>query len=261
MLASTFKTLLATLTISIFSFIGIFTVSLNENKLHKILLILVAYSAGTILGAALFDLLPEAVELVDEHLVFPIIAFGFIFFLLLERFLYWYHGHGHTHEIDKTARVREDIPTKSFAYLNLIGDFIHNFIDGMIIAAGFVNGVGIGITTSIAVAFHELPQEMGDYGILVYAGIQKKRALILNYAAAFSIVLGGLFGSFFLGMIEALSGWMIAFSAGAFIFLSASELIPEMHEEQNRWKNLMQIFVLILGVLTIYSLGIIFPHE
>jgi zinc and cadmium transporter len=258
MLASTLQTFLATLIISIFSLIGIFTISLNEKKLHKILLILVAYSAGTILGAALFDLLPEAVELVDEQLVFPIIAFGFVFFLLLERFLYWYHGHGHVHEIGKTV---EGGPTKSFAYLNLIGDFIHNFIDGMIIAAGFVNGLGIGITTSIAVAFHELPQEMGDYGILVYAGFQRRKALVLNFAAAFSIVLGGLFGSFFLGVIESLGGWMVAFSTGAFIFLSASELIPEMHEEQDRWKNLVQIFVLLLGMLTIYSLGIIFPHE
>jgi len=253
MLQSTLYTLIATFLVSLSSFIGIFTISLNERALHKILTILVAYSAGTILGAALFDLLPEAVELVDEALVYPIIAFGFVFFLLLERTLYWYHGHGHE---------MEDEPiTKDFAYLNLIGDFIHNFIDGMIIAASFTNSVTLGVASAIAVVFHELPQEMGDYGILVYAGIERRRALLLNSLAAVSVVVGGIFGSFFIGMVENLEGYMVAFSAGAFIFLSAGELIPEMHEENDRGKALIQLFVLVLGMLTIYMLGILFPHE
>ena len=219
---------------------------------------LVAFSAGTILGAALFDLLPEAVELVDEHLVYPIIAFGFVLFLLLERILYWYHGHGHLHEMEH-IEIKET--TKGFAYLNLVGDFIHNFIDGMIIAASFINGVTVGVAASIAVAFHELPQEMGDYGILVYAGIDKRRALWYNFAAALSIVVGGVFGSFFIAMVEELSGWMIAFSAGAFLFLSASELIPEINDENDWKKSLVYIFFLLLGMFTIYSLGFIFPHE
>ena len=152
MLQSTLYTLVATILVSLSSFIGIFTISLNEKTLHKVLTILVAYSAGTILGAALFDLLPEAVELVDEALVYPIIAFGFVFFLLLERTLYWYHGHGHGHELE------DEGITKEFAYLNLLGDFIHNFIDGMIIAASFTNSVTVGVSAAIAVMFHELPQ-------------------------------------------------------------------------------------------------------
>ena len=103
MLQSTLYTLVATFLVSLSSFIGIFTISLNEKTLHKVLIILVAYSAGTILGAALFDLLPEAVELVDTTLVYPIIAFGFVFFLLLERTLYWYHGHGHVHVDERSS--------------------------------------------------------------------------------------------------------------------------------------------------------------
>lgn len=256
MLQSTIFTIVATILVSLSSFIGIFTISLNEKTLHRILTFLVAYSAGTILGAALFDLLPEAVELVDESIVYPIIAFGFLVFLLLERTLYWYHGHGHGHE----EELKEGV-TKEFAYLNLIGDFIHNFIDGMIIAASFVNSVTVGIAAAIAVAFHELPQEMGDYGILVYAGIERRRALTLNFMAAASVIVGGIFGSYFLEMVENLEGYMVAFSAGAFIFLAASELIPEMHEEHDRKRALIQLVVLILGMLTIYSLGFIFPHE
>lgn len=258
MLSSIHNTILATLMISGLSLIGIFTLSLHQDMLHKILMVLVAYSAGTILGAALFDLLPEAIEIVDEHLVFPIVAGGFIFFLLLERFLYWYHGHGHMHEIENEI---EEGSIGNFAYLNLIGDFIHNFIDGMIIASAFVSGLGVGVAASIAVALHELPQEMGDYGILIYSGIEKRKALVLNFIAALSVVVGGVFGSFFIELVEPLSGWMLAFSAGAFIFLSAGELIPEMHEEKDRWKNLLQILVLLLGMFTIFSLGIILPHE
>lgn len=257
MLQSTVNTIVATLGISLLSLIGIVTLSIKQDTLHKILMILVAYSAGTILGAALFDLLPEAVELVDEALVFPLIASGFVFFLMLERMIYWYHGHGHVHEFENSI----DAPTEGFAYLNLIGDFIHNFIDGMIIAAGFANSFSVGLASAIAVAFHELPQEMGDFGILVYAGIERRKAVIYNFAAALSVVVGGVFGSFFITVVEELSGWMIAFSAGAFIFLSASELIPEMHEENDRGKAVIQLFVLLLGMASIYALGLVFHHE
>lgn len=195
-------------------------------------------------------------ELVDESQVYPIIAFGFVFFLLLERTIYWYHGHGHEHEFGEEEKEN----TKSFAYLNLIGDFIHNFIDGMIIAASFVNSVTVGVAATIAVIFHELPQEMGDYGILVYAGFDRKRALLLNAGAAMSVVVGGIFGSIFLNAIENLEGYMVAFSAGAFLFLSASELIPEMNKERDRGRALLQLIVLILGMATIYALGIVFHH-
>lgn len=255
MLPSTLHTILATVAISLTAFIGFFTLSLNEETLHRILFVLLAYSAGTILGAALFDLLPEAVELVDEHLVYPIIAAGFVFFLFLERVIYWYHGHGHEY-----GGSGEKV-TKGFAYLNLVGDFIHNFIDGMIIAAAFVNGFVLGLTTAIAVLFHELPQEMGDYGILVYAGVERRRALALNFLAAVSVILGGVFGSMFISMVEELGGWMVAFSAGAFLFLSASELIPEMLKEGDGRRAVVQLAILVLGMLTIYSLGLVFPHE
>jgi zinc and cadmium transporter len=204
--------------------------------------------------------MPEAVELVDQELVFPIIAFGFVFFLFMERGLYWYHGHGHTHEFPVEGHEDTHEATKGFAYLNLVGDFVHNFIDGMIIAASFINGLEVGIASTIAIAFHELPQEMGDYGILVYAGFERKKALIYNFIAALSTVLGGFVGSYFIGMVQDLSGWMVAFSAGAFLFLSASELIPEIHDENNWKKSLIQVIFLIVGMFIVYSLGYIFPE-
>jgi len=131
----------------------------------------------------------------------------------------------------------------------------------MIIAAAFINSFTVGLAAAIAVAFHELPQEMGDYGILVYAGVHRRRALIYNFIAALSVVFGGVFGSFFIGSIENLAGYMIAFSAGAFLFLSASELIPEMWEDHDVKKTIIQMGILFLGMILMFSLGLVFHHE
>jgi len=250
--------LIATVGISLLSLIGIFTLSMNESLLHRILNILISFSAGTILGASLFDLLPEAIESVPEHSVFLYIATGFVTFFFLERLIYWYHGSGHLHELDDAS---SDGSIMGFAYLNLTGDFIHNFIDGMIIAAAFTVNLEVGIVTSIAVAFHELPQEMGDFGILVYAGFSRRLSLIYNFIAASSVVWGAFLGSIFLSRIEDLSGILIAFSAGAFLFLSASELIPEMSKERDTFKALIQMTVFLTGLLLILGLGLIFHHE
>jgi zinc and cadmium transporter len=250
--------LLATLIVSFFSLSGILALSLREDTLHKILFFLIAFSAGTILGAALFDLLPEAIEHLEESIVFLYIAGGFVAFYFLERFIYWYHGHGH-HEA--LREISEEQGTKGFAYLNVIGDGIHNFIDGMIIAASFNADFSVGLATTIAVIFHELPQEMGDYGVLVYAGFNRARALLLNFGAALSVVLGGLFAIFFLEAVEALSGTLIAFSAGAFLYLSASELVPELQKEEDFWKSLAQFGIFLLGLIVIWYLGTIFHHE
>ena len=258
MVSTQITIILATLIISLFSLSGMSTLSLREKTLHSILFFLIAFSAGTILGAALFDLLPEAVELVDESVVFIYIASGYVIFFVLERFIYWYHGHGHAEDIESMEDERT--MTKDFAYLNLLGDGIHNFIDGMIIAASFTVGIHVGIATTIAVIFHELPQEMGDYGILIYAGFDKTRALILNFAASLSVVLGGLFAVFYLEAVDALSGFLIAFSAGAFLYLAASELIPELQEEKDFSRSLMQFVAFLLGLAVIWYLGIVF-HE
>ena len=250
--------ILATFIVSLFSLSGIFALSLNEERLHSVLFFLIAFSAGTIFGASLFDLLPEAVELVDEHLVSTYIALGFVASFFLERFIYWYHGHGHSEDI---KIIREKTETSTFAYLNVLGDGIHNFLDGMIIAASFSVGYQVGVASTIAVIFHELPQEMGDYGILIYSGFEKVKALALNFVAALTVVVGGIFASFFLEAVDTLSGFLIAFSAGAFLYLSAAELIPEMKKEDEFWRSLIQFVVFLIGMAVIYSLGFIFPHE
>ena len=254
-LSNILNIVIATSVVSLFSFVGIYAISLKEKTLHDILLILVAFSAGTILGAAFFDLLPEAIELVEESVVFIYITVGFLFFFILERFIYWYHGHPHG---DDVARVRT--VSKSFGYLNLIGDGIHNFVDGMVIAASFLIGFSVGLAATVAVIFHEFPQEMGDYGILVYAGFKRSRALLLNFIVALAVVLGGISAVFFIEAVEALSGLLIALSAGGFIYLAASELIPELHKETSFKKSVVQFVMFILGIVLIWYLGVIFPE-
>jgi zinc and cadmium transporter len=252
------NTIIAAFVVSLLSLIGIFALSLKEKTLHNALLILVAFSAGSILGVAYFDLLPEAVELVEDPIVFVYITFGFIMFFFLERFIYWYHGHGH--EADITTEAANKALMRIFAFLNLLGDGIHNFIDGMVIAASFFAGFPVGLAATVAVIFHELPQEMGDYGILVYAGFKRSRALLLNFVVALTVVLGGISGAFFMGMIEALSGLLIALSVGGFIYLAASELIPEMQKEKSFKKSAVQFFMFILGIFLIWLLGLVFPE-
>jgi len=218
--------LAATGLISLISLSGIYALSLSEKTLHKVLFVVVGFSAGSILGAVYFDLLPEAVELVGE-LAFVYIALGFISFFFLERFLYWYHGHGH----------REDV-----------------------IAASFLASPAVGLAATIAVIFHELPQEMGDYGILIYGGFKRRRALVLNFAVALTVVLGGGTALFLIGSVEALSGVLIALAAGGFIYLGASELVPELHEEKTLVRSVVQFVAFLLGMALIWSLGIIFPE-
>jgi len=244
-LSSLVNIITATVITSLFSFVGIYALSLKEDTLHKILLVLVAFSAGSILGAAYFDLLPEAIELVEES-------------FFLERFIYWYHGH--PHQADITAEIADRATTEGFAYLNLIGDGVHNFIDGMIIAASFLVGFPVGLAATAAVIFHELPQEMGDYGILVYAGFKRGKALLLNFLVALAVVVGGISAISFIEAVEALSGLLIAFSAGGFIYLAASELIPELHKEKSLKKSAVQFAVFILGISLIWALGVIFPE-
>jgi len=251
--------LAATGLISLISLSGIFALSLSDEALHKILFVVIGFSAGSILGAVYFDLLPEAVELAEE-LAFVYIALGFISFFFLERFLYWYHGHGHREDIEALPAIPGRANTSEFVYLNLVGDAIHNFIDGLVIAASFLASPAVGLAATIAIIFHELPQEMGDYGILIYGGFKRRMALVLNFAVALTVVLGGATALFLIGSVEALSGVLIALAAGGFIYLGASELVPELHEEKTLGRSVLQFVAFLLGMALIWSLGIVFPE-
>ena len=253
--------IIAIVIISLVSLVGIFALSLKETVLDKFLFILLSFSAGSILGAAYLDLLPEAVEILGEEqtsITVLYITLGFLGFFFLERFIYWFHGHVHGHELK--SEVDERITVKKFVYLNLIGDGIHNLIDGMIITASFFINISVGLAATIAVFFHELPQEIGDFGVLVYSGFTRRKALSFNFLSALTAIVGVLISNYFSMHVEDFVGFLMALAAGGFIYIAASELIPEMQKEKDTRRSMIQFVVFVLGIVLIWSLSLLFPE-
>ncbi|MFW9865288.1 MAG: ZIP family metal transporter [Candidatus Thorarchaeota archaeon] len=260
------------------SLIGILMISIKEKTLDRILFILVAFATGTILATALFDLIPESLHHLEElgtgisiSLVFTFVIVGFVVFFVIERFIYWFHGHAHEEENKFVCyeSITEGIDTpidrgsniKSFALLNLIGDGLHNFLDGVIIMVAFLSSVGNGIIITLAVAFHELPQEIGDFGILVYGGFTKKRALLFNFLSAMVALLGGVLAFFLSEAVDLFNLFFLAFSGGGFLYIASTELMPEMTKEKNLKKSIIQALIFVAGVVLIMTLVILLPHE
>jgi len=237
-----FSIILSTFLVSLISFIGIFALSLNEKILKKTLFYFVALSVGGLMGGAFLHLLPEAVEKFGDSRVFLYVLFGFFLFFIIEKVVHWRHCH------------EDHCPVHTFAYMSLIGDGIHNFIDGLIIATGFIVNPGLGIASTFAIFLHEIPQEIGDFGVLVYGGISKKRALFLNFLTALTAVLGGIVGFYLLSFVEDISGFLLAFAAGGFLYIAASDLIPEIRKETNIKKSFLNFSIIFLGILSMYFL-------
>ena len=230
--------LLALSTVSLISLIGIVTISLNKKFLNKILIFLVAFSAGSLLATAFFDLIPESYESLGNV---SFVLGGIIFFFFIEAFIHWHHPH--TTECTKCI--------KPVAYLNIIGDGFHNFLDGIIIAASFLISIPTGLATTTAIILHEIPQEIGDFAVLIHSGLDKTKAILFNFLSALFSILGGLLSYFFLSSFENLLAPVIAIAAGGFIYIATTDLFPELHKEKDKKKLLIQAFALLLGVLLI----------
>ena len=237
--------LISTIMITFIAFIGIFTLSINENILKKIVLVLVSLSAGALMGGAFLHLIPESIEVASGSNIFIIVLIGFIIFFIIEKILHWRHCH------DGKCDVH------TFHYMNLIGDSIHNFIDGLIIAAGFMVSIPLGFTTTIAIVAHEIPQEIGDFGVLIHGGFEKKKALILNFLVAFTIVIGGFVGYLLSNIIENYVYVLLSFAAGGFIYIAATDLIPEIKKEVDIRKSTFTMLIFILGIVFMWIIKII----
>lgn len=230
--------ILSTTAIGVFSLVGVFTLALKEKLLHKILLSLVALSAGALMGGAFLHLLPESIEKGGPNTFYWVLV-AFIIFFLVEKILHWRHCHTNNCSIH------------SFGHMNLFGDSVHNFIDGIIIAASFVVSVPLGITTVIAIALHEIPQEIGDFGVLIYAGFEKKKALLLNFVTAMIAVAGGIFGYYLTTYAENSINYLLPFAAGGFIYIAASDLLPEIRKETDLKKSIFSFAMFLVGILII----------
>jgi len=237
--------ILSVIIVSLISVIGILFLLLKKRFLNKILLFLVALSAGSLLGGAFIHLIPELIEEGAFTLTTSLLILaGIIFFFVIENFIHWRHCH---------------IPTSkshphSLGIMNLIGDGIHNLIDGMIIAAAYLINIPLGIATTLAVIFHEIPQEIGDFGVLIYAGFSKFKALMFNFLSALTALIGAIIVILFSGTFENFAHIMIPIAAGGFIYIAGSDLIPEIHKNQEKHFSIKNLIAIILGILIMYGL-------
>lgn len=239
----------STFLISLIAFVGILTLSLKERLLKRILLLLVALSAGALMGGAFFHLIPEAVigcAVAELDMLFAYVMAGFAIFFLLEKVLYWRHCH------DPKCDVH------TFGYMNLIGDALHNFIDGLVIAAAFVSSTKVGIATTIAIAFHEIPQEIGDFGVLLHSGFKKQRAILMNFVTALAAIVGGFAGFLISSSVESFIPALLPIAAGGFIYIASSDLIPELRKVDDAKKSASTFLVFLFGIALMWMAKAVF---
>lgn len=225
--------------VSLISLIGIVTFLFKEGRVNKALFMLIAFSAGGLIGGAFLHLLPEALEMSEPKGVFLSLILGFVAFFILEKYLHWRHCHEGVCSIH------------AFSYLNLVGDSIHNFIDGLVIGSSFAVDIKFGIITSLVIIFHEIPQEIGDFGVLVYGGFSKIKALWCNFMTALTCILGTAAGFFISGHLENFTPFLLPFTAGGFIYIASCDLVPEIHKEPVFRKSIVSFLFFLLGILFI----------
>ena len=242
-----FQTLTALVVVSAVSLVGAFTLVVASKLLSRILLVLISFAAGALLGDAFIHLLPEIAES-DRGFDLPAslaVLTGITFFFLLEKVLHWHHAHFPSEEV-----------VHPVATSNLVGDGLHNFVDGAIVAGSFLASPQLGLATTIAVALHEIPQELGDFAILVHAGVKPKRALTLNFLTGLAAVAGGV-ATLLLESVGGLVHVLLPFSAGAFVYIASTDLIPELHKEPEPKKSFLQALALLVGIAVMAALTLV----
>lgn len=240
--------LCASIAVSLISLVGIFTLLFREGWLNKVLFVLIGFSAGGLIGGAFLHLLPEALEQASSTVIFYYFILGFVAFFILERYFHWRHCH------EGVCSVH------AFTYLNLIGDGIHNFTDGLVIGASFIVSVHFGIITSLVIIMHEIPQEIGDFGVLVYGGFSRLKALCYNFITALTCILGTVIGYFISANIHNFSPFLLPFTAGGFVYIAACDLVPELHKQENLKKSALSMLSFLCGILFILIIRIIHSH-
>jgi zinc and cadmium transporter len=234
--------IVSVLIVSATSLIGILTFLIKNQNIDKIILYLVSFSVGALFGDVFIHLLPEAFKTSTNAAVGLYILAGILFSFIMEKFIHWRHCHTpeskhHHHRL---------------AYMNLVGDAMHNFIDGLIIAGAYFVSIPVGIATTIAVLFHEIPHELGNFGVLVYGGFSKLKALLFNFLTALTALLGAIIG-ILLGDAGAATTFLVPFAAGNLIYIAGTDLIPELHktscDDFKFSESFGQLLCIILGIL------------
>lgn len=233
--------LISVIFVSLLSLLGALFLVLRRKIFEELITYTLAFSSGVLLATAFLDIIPESTHTIPT-LAYYLILVGIVCFFAIEKFMHWHH------HVEGDHMESE----KAVAYLSLVGDSIHNFIDGVIIAASFIISIPLGITTTLAVIAHEIPHELSDFTILIYGGFPNRKALFYNFLSALTAVLGTVV--MFLVSTEignSVATYMLPFAAGNFIYIAASDLIPELHKKRKLGTSVGQIIILLLGILVI----------
>ncbi len=247
-------TLISVVAVSLISLIGILFIAMTEERLQRILLILVSFSVGALLGDVFLHMLPEMGRApglgVGTSLV---ILGGFLFSFVVEKFIHWHHchdeeceAHGIAHEAHPGHHGHGRV--KPFAIISLIGEAVHNFIDGVIIAAGYIASFPVGFATTLAVVFHEIPHEVGNFAILVHGGFSRWKAVLFNALTALTSILGAVLTLLVSERVQGVTPYLLPFAAGTFLYIAGTDIIPELHKETRTWRNAVQFLAILLGV-------------
>ena len=236
--------IISVIIVSLISLIGVFTLSLKEELMRKYLFFFISLAVGALLGDAFIHLIPEALEVSgNPALASILIIAGILIFFVTEKFLHWHHhgddmDHAHIHPVGQ---------------LVIFSDGVHNFIDGIIIGISFLVSIPVGVATTLAGILHEIPQEVGDFSVLLHAGYKKHQAIWLNFLSALTAVAGVLMAYLF-SFSEGITAFALPIAAGGFIYIAVADLIPELHKTKETWYSFLQIVAVVIGVLAMLAL-------
>lgn len=219
---------------------------LREVVWRRLIFLLISFAVGTLLGGSFLGLLPEALARAETLSVFSAVLAGLILFFVLEKWVLWRHCHDSECPVDQVA-----------GELILLGDAIHNFFDGIVIAASFLSGPVLGVSSALAVVAHEVPQEVGDFAILLHGGYGKGRALLYNLLSSSTTLVGAVMAYFALSSIERIVPYVLAISAASFLYIAMSDLVPGLHRVVSLQKAAVQVVFIVAGILTMAAIRMI----
>jgi len=232
------------LLVSLFSLAGILLLLLRRQVLNYVVILLVSFSSGSLFGDAFIHMLPETVErngFTLEVSLFTLLGIAASF--VVEKVIHWRHVHAPTYG-----------EVEAFAYMNLLGDAVHNLLDGIVIASAYALDISVGIATTMAILLHEIPQEMGDFGVLIHGGLSRRKALFFNLVTALVALVGALITIVLIASIGRMTVFLIPFAAGTFIYIAGSDLIPQLHKEKEVLNSLLQLTCFLLGIAAMLGL-------
>ena len=240
--------LCSVIAVSLVSLIGLLTASWSPERLERVLFVMVSLAVGAMFGNAFIHLLPHVFSTSSPPLQSSLLILaGIVIFFVMEKFLLWRHDH--------LASAQHEI--RPVGYMNLFADALHNFVDGILIGIGYLVGVPTGVATTIAILLHEIPQEIGDFGVLLHAGFRTSHALALNFLTALLAVVGVVVGLTVGQAVRQLPALMLPFAAGGFIYIAGSDLVPELHKERDPGKSLVQLGAIAAGIGAMLLVGLL----